>query len=157
MTDTKNFTDMSNELCGSLITTELSSSFDMSGLLNSLSELEIKSIVNNDSKIVSLLIFCDIIYKNYEDGIYMYNNDDYYKAIEEMNSLTYDYINNNYGIIFAIPSENDTYNIRVMFEKRKNASLYYYDICMKKYTDSIFKIIEKIKNNIVKFHFFSSY
>ena len=110
----------------------------------------LNNLVKNDSEIVSVLIFCDTLYKNHENGIYMYNDNKYYTTIKKMDYMVIEYIIQNYGILFIIPSGNESYNIRIIMNKKKYVCTYYYDTCYEKYTHLINNIISKIKNNIVK-------
>lgn len=92
-----------------------------------------------------LQLFCEIIYKNNEDGIYFYNDKCFYRYIldlyqkEKKDKDIMDYIIENYGLFFIVPSGNEEYNLKIIIEKKKNP-IFHFDI----------QHYEILKNNIQK-------
>jgi len=98
----------------------------------------------------NFVFFCETIYKNFEGGIYYINENEYYNYILELytngsneNQDITDIVIEKYGLLFIVPSGNNKYKIKLIFEKKNNCNFKFDNLNndeLKKYiVNNIFK------------------
>jgi len=98
--------------------------------------------------IVHFLIFCDIVAKEFADGIYHYKSKIINKIILELNCDVVDYLDASYGILLIPNISEDTF--KIVHTKIDDQNIHYYDKCRVKQNLELEKFIQTMKENMIK-------